>query len=57
MIAQTIVEYGALHSMMDSVGHAFNRVESLVGQGNPKYILIGGVVLIVFLIATRRRAR
>jgi hypothetical protein len=56
MIAQTIVEYGALHSMMDSFSQAFSRIDFLVGQGNAKYIFIGCIALIVLLIATRRRA-
>lgn len=56
MIAQTLVEYGLMQSLVNSVGHALGRVESFIGQGNNRYILAGGLALLLLgLVAGRRR--
>jgi hypothetical protein len=56
MIAQTLVEYGLLQSLVNSVGHALGRAQSVVMQGNNRYLLGGALVLLlVGLVAGRRR--
>lgn len=56
MIAQTLVEYGLLQSLVNSVGHALGRAQSVVMQGNNRYLLGGALVLLLFgLVAGRRR--
>lgn len=56
MIAQTLVEYGLLQSLVNSVNHAFGRAQSFIGQGNNRYLLAGGLaLLLVGLVAGRRR--
>jgi hypothetical protein len=57
MIAQTLVEYGALHSISAAFGNAINRLEYYIGSGNAKYLLALVIVVAVFLIVPRRRAR
>jgi hypothetical protein len=56
MIAQTMVEYGALP---DSISSAFSKatyqLEHYIGTGNSKYVLIAGIVAIVLLLWPRRR--
>jgi hypothetical protein len=55
MIAQALVEYGALHSIAASFTSAYNRVESLVGQGNLKYGLFAILAMLLLLLLKRRR--
>ena len=57
MIAQTLVEYGLLHSLVNSVNHAFGRAQSFIGQGNNRYLLAGGLVLLLVGLVARRRRR
>jgi hypothetical protein len=56
MLAQTMAEYGALQSISNMFLHAYNRIESLVGQGNPKYILLVILIAIVLLFVRKRRS-
>jgi LPXTG-motif cell wall-anchored protein len=57
MIAQTLVEYGLLQSLVNSVNHAFGRAQSFIGQGNNRYLLAGGLVLLLVGLVARRRRR
>jgi hypothetical protein len=56
MLAQALAEYGALQSMASSFSNAYNRVESLVGQGNLKYVLLVILAVFILLLVKRRRA-
>jgi hypothetical protein len=55
MIAQTMVEYGALQSISAAFMSALHRVELFLGSGNSRYFLLLGLAFIVVLIWTRRR--
>jgi hypothetical protein len=55
MIAQTMVEYGALQSISAAFMNAFHRVEIFLGSGNSRYFLFLGIAFFVVLIWTRRR--
>jgi hypothetical protein len=55
MIAQTMVEYGALQSISAAFMNAFHRVELFFDSGNSRYWLFFGILLLVLLIWTRRR--
>jgi len=55
MIAQTMVEYGALHSLSAAFMQAFNRAERFLTTIDPKYYLLLLAAVLV-LILTRRRA-
>lgn len=57
MIAQTLVEYGLLHSLVNSVNHALGRAHSFVMQGNNRYLLAGALVLLLVGLAAGRRRR
>jgi len=56
MIAQTLVEYGALQSIAQAFRDAYYRIELYIRSDNSKYFLLLGLVFIVVLIWTRRRA-
>ena len=56
MIAQTLVEYGALHSISAFFIQAYNRVELFITSTDPKYYLLLLAAVLV-LAVTRRRAR
>jgi hypothetical protein len=55
MLAQALVEYGALRSMASAFSNGFNRVESLVGQGDLKYILLIVLAIVILMLVKRRR--
>ena len=55
MLAQALVEYGALQSMASAFSNGYNRVESMVGQGNLKYILPIVLVVAILVLVKRRR--
>lgn len=55
MLAQAMVEYGALQSIAASFANAYNRVENYLGQGNLKYVLLVLIVVIILLLVKRRR--
>ena len=54
MIAQTLVEYGAFHSIASAFAHAYDRLE-LLASGNLKYLLFVVLAALVVLIFKRRR--
>ena len=56
MLAQALVEYGALQSIVSAFSNGFNRVESLVGQGKLKYILLIVLVVVILMLVKKRRA-
>jgi len=55
MIAQTMVEYGAVNSIAAAFANFINRVESFAWSGDRKYIFFLALAVLVGLIATRRR--
>ena len=55
MLAQAMAEYGALQSIASSFSNAYNRVESMIGQCNLKYVLLAALVVIFLLLVKRRR--
>jgi len=56
MIAQTLVEYGALQSVSAALLNAYQRVEFYIRSVDQKYLLILLVAAIIVLIWSRRRA-
>ena len=56
MIAQTLVEYGALHSISNAFMNAYYRLELFFESENSKYFLLIVLAIIIVLVATRRRA-
>jgi hypothetical protein len=54
MLAQALAEYGALQAMASSFSNAYNRIESMVGQGNLKYILLIALAVFVLLLVKKR---
>ncbi len=55
LLAQALVEHGMLDAMVTGVGHARDRLEIYIGQGNSVYLLIGaGIVLLFWLLKPRR---
>ena len=55
MIAQTMIEYGALNSIGATFSSLFNRLETYLWSGNSKYVLLVALAAIAVLIVTRRR--
>jgi hypothetical protein len=55
MIAQTVVEYGALQAIAASFMKAIHRAELFLSSGNSRYLLLLGLALIVVLFWSRRR--
>ncbi len=55
IVAQTLVEYGFLNSLVAGLVSARDRIEFYIGQGNLKYLLLGTLAVIVLLLARRRR--
>ena len=56
MIAQSLVEYAALHSIAASIENAYFRLENLLEQGNTKFFLFAALGILVILIVLRRLA-
>lgn len=56
MIAQTLVEYGAIQSVAAAFTRAYYTLDNFFGRGNTKYFLMLGLAVIVFLFLTRRRS-
>jgi len=54
---QTLVEYGAIHSIASAFVTARYRIELLIGAGNLKYLLLMMLVVAVLLLIRRRRGR
>ncbi len=55
MIAQTMIEYGAVQSVAAAFAQAYYAFDNFVGRGNTKYLLLGALAVVVFLLLTRRR--
>jgi len=56
MIAQTLVEYGALQTIAASFMKALHRTEIFLSSGNSRYLLFLGLALTVVLFLIRRRS-
>mgnify|MGYP001236433856 CR=1 FL=1 len=56
MIAQTLVEYGAIQSIAAAFTKAYYTLDNFFGRGNTKYLLVIGLAAIAFLFLTRRRS-
>ncbi len=54
-LAQTLVEYGVLNSIVAGFAAARQRVEVYIGTGNTKYALAIVLAVIILLLARRRR--
>jgi len=52
---QTLVEYGAINSIISGVAATWNRVEYAIGADNVKYLLILVLVIVILLLMPRRR--
>ena len=57
MIAQTLVEYGVLNSIAAGVAAARYRIETFIGSGNSKFLIIVVFVILLVLLVKRRRVR
>ncbi len=55
IMAQTLVEYGALNAIAASFVAARQKLEVYIGSGNSKYALIILLAVIILLLAPRRR--
>jgi len=55
MIAQALAEYGALQSIASAFAQTYNRVESVLGQGNLKYVLLIIFAAVILLLVKKRR--
>jgi MYXO-CTERM domain-containing protein len=55
MTTQAIVERGMLESISNGVMHARYAIESRLGEGTSKWLLIGGLLLLMFFAVRRRR--
>jgi hypothetical protein len=56
MLAQSLVEYGALQSIASAFSNGFNRIDSLIGQGKMKYILLIVLAVVILMLVRKRRA-
>lgn len=54
-LAQTLAEYGASESISAKLAAARSQIETYIGQGNTKYLLLGVLVVLILLLARRRR--
>lgn len=52
---QTLVEYGAINSIISGVAATWNRLEYAIGADNIKYLLILVLIIIILLLMPRRR--
>jgi hypothetical protein len=55
VIAQAVVEHGMLDSLAAGLSAALDRVDTLVGSGNSKWLLIGLAVVLAFVFLKPRR--
>jgi hypothetical protein len=55
LIAQAMVEHGALSSLGASLARLRSEIDSYVGAGNSRYLLAGAALLAVYLLVRRRR--
>jgi len=56
IVAQTLVEYGFLNSIVAGIAATRDRIELYIGSGNLKYMLILVFLIFILLVARRRRA-
>jgi hypothetical protein len=50
LLAQSLLEYGVVSSLVSSLGSALNRAEAWVEQQNPMVLLaVGGIAAIVLV--------
>ncbi len=56
IVAQTLVEYGFLNSIVAGIAATRDRIESYIGSDNLKYTLILVFVIFILLVVRRRRA-
>jgi len=54
-LAQTMAEYGLLNSLAAGFAALQYRIETYIGEGNSKYMLLGALVLLILLLARHRR--
>ncbi len=54
-VAQTLAEYGVLNSISARLAAARYQIETYIGQGNTKYLLLGLLVVLFLALAWRRR--
>jgi hypothetical protein len=57
VIAQAMVEYGLLQSVAAGFVATRNKVETLIGAGNSKYLLCAALAIVIMLLVKRSRAR
>ncbi len=55
LLAQALVEHSLLDSIAAGIAAARYRVETYIGQGNSKFVLIGAAAICVLLLLRRRR--
>ena len=55
LVAQALVERGLLDAMVSNIWSGLMYVDSLVGEGNTKWLLIGLAVVMGFLFLRPRR--
>ncbi len=55
LIAQGMVEYGALSSFRAGLARLRSEIEAYIGSGNSGYLLAGVLILVVYLLIKRRR--
>ncbi len=56
MIAQTVVEYGFLQTISESVMNLFSRMGHFLGTGSTIYFILAALALIAVLLWSRCRA-
>ena len=55
LMAQALVEHSLLSSIVSGFGRLRYTIEAYIGQGNAKYVFIGGAVVLVYLLLRPRR--
>ena len=54
MFAQAIVERGMLDGIADGVMRVKDAVEAQIGDGNAKWLLVAGIIALLFWALRRR---
>jgi hypothetical protein len=55
LLAQALVEHSLLDSIAAGIAAARFRLETYIGQGNSKYLLIAAAAICLLLLLRRRR--
>ncbi len=55
LVAQAAAEYGTLSAVSAAFASARLRLEAAVGADNVPYVLLGGVLLVAFVLSRWRR--